>query len=256
MSMSSQTISLHSETGTSFSAYLALPENPAPSAGLLLLQYICGVNQVMRRWADEFARQGYVVMVPDMYWRQEEGVQLIQDPARPGPGEMAKAMALNDDFNDELATLDMQLALQALRAHPRCDGRAGTLGYCLGGRLAYLAAARTDADCSVGYYAVNLENYLDEAPNIRRPLLLHMAGEDVLVPEGVRTQICSQLASNDNVQIQVYPKVNHAFALPGGPNYDKPTADQANAGSLEFLRQHLPAHEDSALGAKGVMYGQ
>jgi len=233
-------IDIAADDGRRFEAYLALPEDPRPAPGLMLLQYICGVNGVMRRLADGFARLGYVVAVPDLFWRQAPGVRLIEDPARPSPQEQARALELNAGFDDAAASRDIAATLHALRTHPRCDGRAGALGYCLGGRMAYLAAARTDADCAVGYYAVNLQHYLEEAAAIRRPLLLHMAAADMLVPEPVRTQVCAALAPNKQVEIVVHPDVNHAFALPGGPHFDADATERANAASVDFLKRHLP----------------
>jgi carboxymethylenebutenolidase len=233
-------VHIASDEGLSFEAYVALPEHPRPAPGLMLLQYICGVNGVMRRLADGFARQGYLVMVPDLFWRQAPGVRLIEDPSKPSAQEQARALELNARFDDDAATRDMTATLQALRTHPNCDGRAGALGYCLGGRMAYLAAARTNVDCAVGYYAVNLQNYLDEAAAISSPLLLHMATADMLVSEPVRTQVCTALATNAQIEIALHPDVNHAFALPGGPNYNAEATERANAASLAFLKRHLP----------------
>lgn len=235
-------LNILADDGRSFDAYLALPEATGPAPGLLLLQYICGVNKVMRTLADGFARLGYVVMVPDMYWRQGPNIRLIDDPTRTDPQEQARALELNAGFDDVAASADLTASLTVLRQHARCDGRAGTLGYCLGGRLAYLMAARTDVDCAVGYYAVNLENYLDEAANIHRPLMLHMAGQDMLIPEPVQSKICQTLKSSPQVDVRVHPGVNHAFALPGGANFNADAAAQANAWSQEFLARHLPVH--------------
>ena len=226
--------------GRSFDAYLALPAGDAPAPGLVLLQYICGVNRVMRALADGYAQLGYVVIVPDLYWRQGANIRLLDDPSHPDPKEQARALELNAGFNDAAAEADLVASLAAVRKHPRCDGRAGSLGYCLGGRLAYLMATRTDVDCAVGYYAVNLQNYLEEAVNIRRPLMLHMAGQDALVPEPVRTRICAGLQAAPLVDIRVHPGVDHAFALPGGANYNTQATEQANAWSQEFLGRHLP----------------
>lgn len=222
-----------------FDAYLALPAH-GQGPGLVLLQYICGVNQVMRDIADDFAARGYVVMVPDLYWRHGRRITLIDQPAQPTAAEQARALELNQLFDDEAATRDLRATLAALRQHERCDGRAGALGYCLGGRMAYLMATRTDTDCAVGYYAVNLQNYLGESSRIGRPLMLHMAEQDMLVPADVRERICASLAGQPNVDIRLYPGVNHAFALVGGPNYNAEASARANEASEQFLSRHLP----------------
>lgn len=233
------TMTIQADNGRQFDAYLALPPHDARAPGLVLLQYICGVNQVMRTLADDFARLGYVVAVPDLYWRQGAHIELIQDPSRPVPQEQARALALNAAFDDAAAARDLQATTSVLRVHPRCDGRVGALGYCLGGRLAYLMATRTDVNCAVGYYPVNVQNYLGEAPHIQRPLMLHMAADDMLVPPPVREQVCQALAGLPGVDVHIHPDVNHAFALPGGPNFNAAAATRANAESQRFLALHL-----------------
>jgi carboxymethylenebutenolidase len=226
------------DDGGTFSAYVAEP-SAARAPGLVLLQYISGVNRVMRRLADGFAREGFLVACPDLFWRQEPGVELNNDPARPDPAEQKRALALNAGFADEPGMRDVGATLAFLRGHPRCAGKVGALGYCLGGRLAYLAATRTDADCSVGYYGVNIHDYLGEAARIRRPLMLHFAEADELCPAPVRERIVAALAASGQASIHVYPKAGHAFALEGGANFDAAAAALANRRSLEFLRRHL-----------------
>ncbi len=233
-------LQIPADDGRHFDAYVALPAGTGLGPGLVLLQYICGVNQVMRALADGFARLGYVVLVPDLYWRQGANIVLIDDPSRPDAKEQARALELNNAFDDAAASRDLQASLSLLRGHARCDGRVGALGYCLGGRLAYLMATRTDVDCAVGYYPVNLQNYLEEAGRITRPLMLHMAAQDMLVPEPVREQICQALNESPQVDIRIHPGVNHAFALPGGPNFSAEAAKSANTASEAFLARHLP----------------
>lgn len=229
---------IQSKDSGSFGAYVAVPA-ATPAPGLVLIQYICGVNRVMRSLADDFARQGYVVAVPDLFWRQEPGVQLIPDPSKPTQAEMQRALALNDAFQDAPAVGDLAATLAHLRAHAACNGRAGTLGYCLGGRMAFLMAADTDVDCAVSYYGVNLDKSLGLAGGIRKPLLLHIAGEDALVPPPARKAIVDALSLRANVTVHVHPGVNHAFALPGGPNWNEAAASAANAESNAFLKRHL-----------------
>ena len=236
--MNSQTLTIRSHDGAQFAVFLAQPE-ASKAPGLLLIQYICGVNKVMRELAGEFAQQGYLTIVPDLFWRQEPGVQLIQDPSRPDKEEFQRALALNDGFDDELGTRDLISTLQFLRRHEGCSGRAGALGYCLGGRMAYYMATRSDADCCVSYYGVNIHQHLDEAGRIRRPLLLHIAEQDQLVPPPAREAIVARLQKIPQVSISVHPRVNHAFALPGGQAYDATAAERANRESLQFLNSHL-----------------
>ena len=221
-----------------FEAYLARPaQRPAP--GLVLMQYICGVNAVMRRLADGFAGRGYLVACPDLFWRQEPGVQLIQDPSKPDPAEQQHALELNAGFNDAAATADLNATIDWLRGSPDCTGLVGALGYCLGGRLAFLTAARGNADCSVGYYGVNIDRYLGEAGAIAGPLMLHIAGADELCSQEAHDAIVGTLDPLDAVTLHEYEGAGHAFALEGGHNYRADAAALADTRSLAFLQQHL-----------------
>lgn len=224
--------------GGSFKAYVAAPD-AGKAPGLVLMQYICGVNAVMRQLADEFAAEGYLVAVPDLFWRQEPGVELIDDPSQPDPDEQARALELNRGFDDDAATADLQATVSFLRGHEKCTGQVGALGYCLGGRMAYLVAARTDAECSVGYYGVNIDRYLGEAGNISRPLMLHIAGNDELCSDEAHDAIVGALGELAPVTLHEYEGAGHAFALAGGHNYNQGAADSANTRSLEFLSRHL-----------------
>jgi carboxymethylenebutenolidase len=119
------------------------------------------------------------------------------------------------------------------------SGRVGTVGYCLGGQLAFLASTRTDTDASVGYYGVNLQNRLNEANTITKPLMLHVAAKDDYFPPEAQKQVDDGLKNNPLVTIHVYPEMNHAFAREGGQHYDKACADLANTRTDTFFRQHL-----------------
>jgi carboxymethylenebutenolidase len=234
------TVEIAAKDGNAFAAYVATPVT-LPAPGLVLMQYICGVNKVMRDIADRFAALGYLAAVPDLFWRQEPGVALIDDPARPTPAEEKKSLALNAGFDDAAAVGDLQATIDWLRASPDCTGKVGGLGYCLGGRTAYLMAARTDADCSVGYYGVNIDHYLAEASRIARPLLLHIAGSDMLCPPPVQAKIVAALQPLPSVRLETYPGAGHAFALDGGRNFDPAAAALANRRSEAFLAEQLVA---------------
>ena len=236
--MAGTSVTINASDGGSFSAYLAVPDREnAP--GLVLMQYICGVNAVMRRLADEFAADGYLVAVPDLFWRQEPGIQLIDDPSNPDPDQQKRALELNDGFVDDTAVEDLKATLSYLREHPGCSGRAGALGYCLGGRTAFLMAARSDSDCTVGYYGVNIDHYLDEAPSISSPLMLHIAANDELCSAEAHDRIVSTLEGNAHVMLHEYEGTGHAFALEGGHNFNPDAARLANERSAKFLAERL-----------------
>lgn len=240
--MNGQWTQVKSRDGGAFRAYTALPpEGSGP--GLVLLQDVYGVSDYMRGLADRYAEEGYVVMVPDLYWRLEPNLDLGY-----GEADSAKAFSLLGRFDNDLAVDDIASTLVALRAHASHRGKAGVIGYCLGGRLAYLAAARTDADCAIGYYAVSLEDYLDEADKIQCPFMLHFAGEDPYCDAATRERITQALVGKPGVELYTYPGCDHAFAAPSRPHYDKPATMMAYSRSLAMLRRVLgPIYDFNAL---------
>ncbi|MGE3624320.1 MAG: dienelactone hydrolase family protein, partial [Bdellovibrionales bacterium] len=122
---------------------------------------------------------------------------------------------------------------------PGCNGKVGAVGYCLGGKLAYLMASRSDVDASVGYYGVGLDELMEEVHDIRMPLMLHIAGLDKFVPPPVRQKILAGIGKNPVISAHVYENVDHAFARPDGQNYNKEAADLANSRTMEFFATHL-----------------
>ena len=211
--------------------YLAEPAAPN-GAGIVVIQEIFGVNAVMRGIADDLAKQGYVALVPDLFWRLEPGVD-ISDKT---DAEWKKALDLMGRFDVATGAQDIQASIDLLRRRVK---KVGAVGYCLGGQLAYLAAARTDADASVGYYGVNIPAFLGEAANIKKPLMLHIAAEDGFVPKPAQEQMIAGLQDNPNVTIHRYDGVDHAFARPGGKNFNAAAAELANSRTAEFFRRHL-----------------
>lgn len=214
--------------------YLAAP-SAARGPGLVVIQEIFGVNQVMRDLADGFAARGYVALVPDLFWRIQPGVQLTDK----SKAEWDKAFALMNAFDPDKGVADIQSTINHLRKQEQCSGKVGDVGYCLGGLLAYLTAARTDADASVGYYGVNIQTKLAEATNIKKPLMLHIAGKDQFTPPAAQTEIVEGLKTNTHVTIHIYPEMDHAFARVGGEHYDHANAELANTRTAAFFRQHL-----------------
>jgi carboxymethylenebutenolidase len=227
-------VTIRAADGGSFSAYLAAPKS-GKGPGLVVIQEIFGVNKVMRDITDAFAAQGYVAMCPDLFWRQEPGVQITDKT----DAEWKRAFALMQGFDQVKGVEDLKATLAALRKHPASSGKAGSVGYCLGGRLAYMMATRSDADCNVGYYPVGIQELLGEAKNIKKPLLLHIAEKDQFVPPEAQATIKQGLKDNKLVTIYSYPGADHAFARVGGQHYDKKAADQANQRTAEFLKKNL-----------------
>jgi carboxymethylenebutenolidase len=201
------------------------------------MQEIFGVNQVMRDIAGWYAARGFAAICPDLFWRQEPGIQLTDQTDE----EWKRAFELYQGLDVDKAIEDTAAAMDYLRAHPACTGKVGGVGYCLGGKLAYLLAARYEPDAAVGYYGVGIEEALDEAENINCPLMLHIAAKDQYCPPEAQAQIHSKLADNTLVTLHDYAEQDHAFAREGGAHYDRAAAELANLRSLEFFVRHLNA---------------
>ena len=230
----SERLSIETPTG-SFSAYVARP-TAARAPGVVVIQEIFGVNAVMREVCDELASYGgYLAVCPDMFWRLEPGVD-ISDRSQ---GEWDKALDLMNRFDVDLGVEDIRRTIDRVRADPACNGKVGAVGYCLGGRLAYLTATRADSDASVGYYGVGVETYLAEAERLAQPLMLHVAEEDAFVPKAAQQRIVSALKDHPQVTLHTYPGRDHAFARPGGDHFHQADAGLANDRTVDFLKAHL-----------------
>ena len=232
--MASLNVTIKAKDGSSFGGYLASPGS-GRGPGIVVIQEIFGVNKVMRDIADGLASRGFYALVPDLFWRIKPGIELTDQ----SDADWQQAFGLFQKFDVDKGVDDVQAAISFLRGHKGVTGKVGTLGYCLGGKLAYLSATRTDSDASVGYYGVGIEGLLDEAAKIKKPLLLQIAEGDDYVPPPAQSQIKAALKGNRHATIYSYPNVNHAFARVGGKHYDKAIADLANVRSQTFFRQHL-----------------
>ncbi|MBL8706814.1 MAG: dienelactone hydrolase family protein [Rhodospirillales bacterium] len=227
-------IKIAARDGGSFSGYLAKPASGS-GPGIVVIQEIFGVNQVMRGITDALAKQGYLALCPDLFWRQEPGIQITDKTE----AEWQRAFQLFNGFNVDLGVEDLKATLDALRKTPGCSGKVGTVGYCLGGKLAFLMATRSSADCNVSYYGVGLDGILGEASKITKPTMLHIAELDKFVPPEAQKKVKDGLAGNKHVTIHSYPGVDHAFAREGGQHWNAQAAGLANQRSAEFFRKHL-----------------
>ena len=217
-----------------FSAYVARPSSPKAPA-VVAIQEIFGVNAVMRQVCDDLAAQGYLAICPDLFWRLEPGVD-ITDKSQ---AEWDKALGLMGRFDVDKGVEDIAATIAQVRQDGGCSGKVGAVGYCLGGRLAYLTATRTDSDASVGYYGVGIEGYQGEAANIAHPLMLHVAREDGFVPKAAQDQVIAALKDHPKVTIHLYEGRDHAFARPGGAHYQEADARLANQRTLDFFNANL-----------------
>jgi len=199
---------------------------------VIVLQEIFGVNANIRSTVEYWAGQGFYSVAPDLFWRTSPGIDLNPDD----PESRGKAMQLSQAY-DASAGLD---DLRALAAHLRQTHRKVALvGYCLGGRMAFLSWLNLELDAVVSYYGVNLVPLLGDAANQDRPLMMHLGKEDPLNPPEAQSAISEALNSKANVSLNIYPEVGHAFARTNANSYVAHVAEQADAATLRFLRKHI-----------------
>lgn len=223
-----------SKDGKEFSAYVAMPaQTPAPV--VVVIQEIFGVNAGIREKCDWLASEGFIAVAPDLFWRLEPGIQLTDRT----DAEWAQAFDLFNRFDVDQGIEDLRDTRHVFMGHAESNGKVGCLGFCLGGKMAFLLACRTRSDASVGYYGVGLDELTGEAEKIKKPVLLHIAEEDEYVSKDAQRVIKDALAGNEHVTIRSYPGTNHAFTRQGGGHYDETAAQEADAATLAFLRKNL-----------------
>lgn len=223
---------LASDEGT-FSGYLALPPM-GKGPGIMLVQEIWGVNHHIRSVAEQFALAGFVVLAPDVFWRQEHCVDLAYDEAG-----SARARELRSGLDDAQAGSDVADAAGFLKARPETEGEVAAVGYCLGGQLAYRAAAKGAVDAAVSYYGGGISNKLDLADRIKVPILFHHAERDKMIPNDAVNQIKQCFSSQANAVFYDYPGADHGFNCWGRPAYNQKASALAHGRTLAFLARNL-----------------
>ncbi|POA80775.1 dienelactone hydrolase family protein [Pseudomonas sp. DP16D-R1] len=227
------------DSSATFSGYLALPAS-GKGPGVVIGQEIFGVNANMRAVADFYAEEGYVALVPDLFWRLQPGVDLGYTEA-----DFAVAIDLFQRLDVDKAVTDIDASLNALRALPEVEGAGlGYVGFCMGGKLAWLTATRTNVACAVGYYGMGIEHLLHESENLKGRLVLHFAENDGYCDASARARISQHLAGNDKAEVYVYPGVDHAFARAGSSHYNKPASLMAHERSIAALKREIGPHFD------------
>jgi len=213
-------------------AYVARPDG-APSAGIIVIPEIFGVNAGIRQKCDKWADAGYLAVAPDIFWRFAPGIELDPDV----PEQLQEAFGYFQQYDPALGVYDIEAAIRWLRGQG--TAKVGCAGYCLGGRLAYMAAARTDIDASVGYYGVMIDQMLDEAHHIAKPLLLHIPTADHFVGAEAQAAIHAALDDHPRVTLYDYQGLDHGFAAEMGDRRDAAGAELADGRTAAFLKEHL-----------------
>lgn len=231
--MNSSNISITSHDGQQFDAYLSLP--PAGRGpGLVIIQEIWGVNEHIKAVADQYAMDGYVVLAPDVFWRQEANVDLKYNET-----DTPKAFQLMTNLDEAHAVADLVSTANALRARPEVNGKVGSIGFCMGGRLSYQLAASGAVDAAVCYYGGGIQNHLDKAPAVQCPILFHYAALDGYIPATAVADVKKAFAGRANAQFHVYEGVDHGFNCWGRPMYQQRAAALARGRTLAWLSEQL-----------------
>lgn len=248
----SRTLTIPALDGSgSFSAYVAVPAS-GRGPGIVIAQEIFGVNANMRATADLYAEEGYVAIVPDLFWRQKPNIELGYTPA-----DFEQAIGYFQGFDLDKGIDDIQATLNLLRTLSEVETSVGQglVGFCLGGRLAYFAACRTDVAVAVGYYGMGIEHALGEAPKIKGRLVLHFAELDGYCDAAARAAITEALRPNKRIELYTYAGVDHAFARLGGMHFDKLAFMMAQQRTIATLKRELgPDYDLSALWDKHCEY--
>jgi len=217
----------------SFDAYVARPEGTARAA-IIVIQEIFGVNPGIRAKCDKWAAAGYLAVAPDLFWRIERGIELDAD-VEP---EMQRAFELFGLNKPDDNVKDIEATIHWIRREASV-AKVGAVGYCLGGKLAYLTATRTDIDASVGYYGVMIDQMLGESHAIAKPLLLHVPTADHFVNAEAQAKMHEGLDGHPRVTIYDYEGLDHGFATESGNRRDEAGARLADSRTAEFFAANL-----------------
>ncbi|HEX7876331.1 MAG TPA: dienelactone hydrolase family protein [Sphingobium sp.] len=221
------------EGDAQFDAYVAQPAG-APKAAIIVIQEVFGVNEGIRRKCDSWAEKGYLALAPDLFWRDTPHVELDADV----PEQFQQAIGHMQKMDQDQAISDIEATIKAARAQTG-GGKVGLVGYCLGGRLAFMAACRTDGDAFVGYYGVGVDNLLGEQHAIGKPVLLHIPTADGFVPADVQQKMHDGLQDNRHVTLHDYDGLDHGFAAEMGARRQEEAAQLADQRTADFFAAHL-----------------
>jgi carboxymethylenebutenolidase len=220
--------------GRRFPTYRAAPDG-TPKAAIIVIQEIFGVNAGIRRKCDHWASLGYLALAPDLFWRLEPGIELDPDV----PDQFQQALGLLGRFDQELGIRDIEATIKAARAQLGGAGKVGCVGYCLGGRLAFMTSARTDIDASAGYYGVGIDNLLREKYAISRPVMLHIPTADHFVSPEAQKAMHEGLDDHPKVVLHDYQGLDHGFAAEMGNRRNEEGARLADSRTEAFFAEHL-----------------
>lgn len=217
-----------------FNTYVARPaKTPAPV--VIVLQEIFGINADIRATCDELAARGFIAVAPDLFWRDAPGLDLNSW----SEADWKHGLELYNAYDLDRGVRDVAAVALAARTIAGGNGKVGVMGFCLGGLMSYLTAARTPIDAAVEYYGGGTDQHLDEVTGVSAPLLAHFGEEDEFISKAAQAAIKAAFAGNAQIEVHSYPGCSHAFARHTGTHYDAAAAAIANARTYAFLEAHL-----------------
>ena len=227
--MTSITIKATDGSGA-FAAYVVQPKTK-PVGVVVVIQEIFGVNQAMRDIAAWVADLGFIAVAPDLFWRIEPGIDITDKT----DAEWKRAFELFQTFDQPKGIEDLKATVAACRTMEGSNGKVATMGYCLGGRLAFMMAQQSDADANISYYGVGLDGLLGDLNKVTKPLVIHIADKDGFFPPEGRAAVVAATKGHKYAASYVYPNADHAFARVNGVHWDGRSATIANGRSAEAL---------------------
>src|SRR5579863_3594240 len=226
-------ITIEGRDGT-FYAHIARPAT-SPAPAIVVLQELFGVNADIRKTCDELSEQGFIAVAPDLFWRQEPGVDLsvTSEP------DWQHGLRLYQAYDRDAGVRDVEDTVGTVVKMADCTGKIAVLGYCLGALMTFLTAVRYRVDAAVAYHGGDTEKYLGEVDGLHAPLLMHLGEEDEFISKPAQAEIKKALAGKPNVTIYSYPGQWHAFTRLNGAHYNAAAAALANGRTSEFLTRQL-----------------
>jgi carboxymethylenebutenolidase len=219
-----------------FGAYIARSKT-SPAPAVVVLQELFGVNADIRKTCDELAEQGFLAVAPDLFWRQEPGVDLSNVTSE---ADWQHGLRLYAAYDRDAGAKDVKDTVDAVRNLLECNGKVAVLGYCLGALMVFLTAVRCQGvDTGVAYHGGDTDKYLGEVDGLNAPLLMHLAEEDEFISKAAQAQIKAALAKKPNTTVYSYPSQNHAFSRHNGAHYNAAAAALAHERTYAFLNRQL-----------------
>jgi carboxymethylenebutenolidase len=239
--MASNMVTVTTGDGKTLQCYVSQPaKQPAPV--IVIVQEIFGITDWLRSFADGLAAQGFLAVVPDLFFRLEAGLKLDDNNEK----DLQKAFKYYGEFNQEQGLKDLQDVVKYSRTMAGANGKVGCTGFCLGGLMTYFMACHSDIDCAVSYYGGGINQKLDQAASIKKPIMFHLAQADQYIDGQAQKMISERMAKVANAEVYIYPNMDHAFARIGGHAYNKEAADKAHSRTQEFFKKNLQGAPVSA----------